>query len=308
MSGDLPFRNRKNRGKGTCQRKNGIGLQRLGACAIIWSIVQADRRPHRMWLAAVVLQERNTHMGQTILLNGMVLSAMPIGDYDKRLVVLTRERGKITVFARGARRPNSSLLASTNPFAFGEFELFEGKTAYNACKISVRNYFRELTEDVEMACYGFYFLELADYYAVENVEAKDMCNLLYVSLRALMKPVFSNRLVRRIYELRMFVLAGEYPNLFSCVSCGAKEHLHTFHIGRSGMLCDGCAAVIGGGIEVDGSTLYTMQYIVSAPLEKLYSFQVTTEVLSVLERVMDTCLGRYTDREFHSLELIGSFH
>ena len=243
-------------------------------------------------------------MGQTILLNGMVLSAMPIGDYDKRLVVLTRERGKITLFARGARRPNSSLLASTSPFAFGEFELFEGKTAYTACRISVKNYFRELTEDVEVAYYGFYFLELADYYAVENIEAKDMCNLLYVSLRALTKPVFPNRLVRRIYELRMFVLAGEYPDLFSCVSCGAKEDLHTFHIARGGMLCGGCSAVIGGGMDVDASTLYTMQYIVATPLARLYSFQVTEEVLSALERILDMCLRRYTDREFHSLQLI----
>ncbi len=243
-------------------------------------------------------------MGQTVLLNGMVLSAMPIGDYDKRLVVLTRERGKITVFARGARRPNSSLLASTNPFAFGEFELFEGKTAYNACRISVKNYFRELTADVEMAYYGFYFLELADYYAVENIEAKDMCNLLYASLRALTKPVFPNRLVRRIYELRMFVLAGEYPNVFSCVSCGTKEDLHTFHIARGGMLCAGCAAVIGGGIDVDASTLYTMQYIIATPLAKLYSFQVTEDVLTALERILNMCLHRYTDREFHSLQLI----
>lgn len=242
-------------------------------------------------------------MGQTILLNGMVLSAMPVGDYDKRLVVLTRERGKITVFARGTRRPNSSLLAATNPFAFGEFELFEGKTAYNACKISIKNYFRELTEDIEMAYYGFYFLELADYYAVENMEAKDMCNLLYTSLRALTKPVFHNRLVRRIYELRMLVLAGEYPNLFSCVSCGTKEHLNTFHVRKGGMLCSACG-VIHGGTPVDASTLYTMQYIVSTPLEHLYSFQVTEEVLGCLEHILNAYMDRYIDRSFHSLELL----
>lgn len=242
-------------------------------------------------------------MGQTILLNGMVLSAMPIGDYDKRLVVLTRERGKITVFARGARRPNSSLLAATNPFAFGEFELFEGKTAYNACKISIKNYFRELTEDIEMAYYGFYFLELADYYAVENVEAKDMCNLLYTSLRALTKPVFDNRLVRRIYELRMLVLGGEYPQLFSCVSCGAKEHLNTFHVRRGGMLCSACGALFGG-IPVDASTLYTMQFIVSSPLEHLYSFQVKDEVRDCLEHILNAYMDRYIDKKFHSLELL----
>ena len=242
-------------------------------------------------------------MGQTSLLNGMVLSAMPIGDYDKRLVVLTRERGKITVFARSARRPNSSLLAATNPFAFGEFELFEGKTAYNACKISIKNYFRELTEDIEMAYYGFYFLELADYYAVENVEAKDMCNLLYTSLRALTKPVFDNRLVRRIYELRMLVLGGEYPQLFSCVSCGAKEHLNTFHVRRGGMLCSSCGALFGG-IPVDASTLYTMQFIVSSPLERLYSFQVSDEVRDCLEHILNAYMDCYIDKRFHSLELL----
>lgn len=242
-------------------------------------------------------------MGQTILLNGMILSAMPVGDYDKRLVALTSERGKITMFARGAKRPNSSLLAATNPFVFGEFELFEGKSAYNVCKISVKNYFRELTENLVIAYYGFYFLELADYYAVENMEAKDMCNLLYVSLRALTKPVLQNRLVRRIYELRMLLLGGEYPNLFSCVSCGAKDGLNTFHVRRGGMLCSACGAVYGG-IPVDASTRYTMQYIISAPPERLYSFQVTEEVLSVLEGIMNAYMDCYIDRKFHSLEFL----
>ena len=102
-------------------------------------------------------------MEQNIVLTGMVLNVMPIGEYDKRITVLTKERGKITAFARGARRPTSQLLAVTSPFSFGEFEFFQGRSTYNLRKASVLNYFRELSADPVKACYGFYFLELADY-------------------------------------------------------------------------------------------------------------------------------------------------
>ena len=158
-------------------------------------------------------------MGQSVIVMGMVLTAMPVNDYDKRITILTKERGKITAFARGARRPSSQLLAATEPFAFGEFELFEGKSSYNVMKASIQNYFRELAADFDAASLAFYFAEFAEYYCQENNDEREMLKLMYQSFRALENDRYKKALVRAVFELKALTINGEGPQVFSCMSC-----------------------------------------------------------------------------------------
>lgn len=239
-----------------------------------------------------------------ITVTGMVLAAAPVGEYDRRIVILTKERGKISAFARGARKPNSALVGVTSPFSFGEFTVYEGRTSYTLMSASISNYFQELRQDVEGAYFGFYFLEIANYYTREANDETEFLKLLYQTLRALICPRISNRLIRYIYELRAVTVNGEGPQVFECVCCGDREGEKVFSVKRGGLVCGRCSGRIRDGRTLHTSTLYTLQYIVSTPIEKLYSFIVTPEVLEQLGEVVTDYLKEYVGKQFKSLEIL----
>ncbi len=209
-----------------------------------------------------------------IELSGMVLRTAAAGEYDRRIVLLTRERGKITAFARGARRSGSALTAATVPFAFGTFRVYEGKSAYTCVAAEISHYFEKLKTDYIGACYGAYFMEFADYYAQENLDGTDLLNLLYVSLKMLEREDVPNRLVRYAFEVRLMVLGGEFP-----VDVTQDESL---------ML----------------PARQAFYHMITAPVGKLYSFQVSEEAMEQIAQRQDRIRNRYVDRHFRSLEVL----
>ncbi len=212
-------------------------------------------------------------MQDFVLVTGMVIKTIPVGEYDRSVTILTKERGKISAFAKGARRQASRFSAAANPFSFGTFKLFVGKTSYNIMEADISNYFEGLREDFEGAYYGIYFLEIADYYTRENNDDKEMLRLLYQSLRALQNQRLSKPLVRYIYELKAMAVNGELPG-------------------------------IPVDMPVDESTRYAVAYIAQSSIEKLYTFTVSDKVLGELGKIAEGFRKRVMDREFKSLEVL----
>ena len=137
-----------------------------------------------------------------VTLTGLVLYSSDVGEFDKRLVILTKEAGRITAFAKGARRPNNPLVAACSPFCFGVFDAFEGRNSYHISKANISNYFRDLVLDYDKVCLGSYFLEVADFLSVEGMDERNRLALLYQSLKALESGKFSHRLLKNIYDLK----------------------------------------------------------------------------------------------------------
>lgn len=235
---------------------------------------------------------------------GMVLSAMPVGEYDRRLVILTKERGRISAFAKGARRPNSMLLGCSQPFAFGMFTLYQGRDSYSVNSAEIENYFEEMRDDLEKVSYASYFCEFATYLTRENVDGTDILKLLYQSFRALIKENISNELIRAVFEIKILCLNGEAPQVFECVRCKRKESLTLFHSIKGGLLCKWCGREISGGFEIKENLIYTLQYIVTSDIQRLYTFRVSEELLSDLKKLAKDYRRAYVDMEFKSLEIL----
>lgn len=204
--------------------------------------------------------------------DAIILKAEPIGEYDRRLVLLTKDHGKISAFAKGARRQTNKLMGATDLFGFGLFKFYAGQNSYSLVDATIKNYFEELRSDMTGAMYGMYFLEVMEYLTRENNDEEPMLKLLYQSLRALVSKEFDNRLVRAVFELKTMVLMGEFRT------------------------------------EIKGSyseaVLYAVDYIVKQKPEKLYNFRLKESVLLELIDISTDRKRSLWNHQFNSEEML----
>lgn len=211
-----------------------------------------------------------------LTVRGMVISSMPIGEYDRRIELITDTLGRISAFARGSRKPSSALAAAGRVFAFGEFDLHEGASAYNVNAVRISNFFEEMAQDVDRTYMGYYFLELARFFTREGLDAKETLKLIYQSFRALIHESFDNKLVRAVYEIKLLDING---------ICPQTEEIKRIY-------------------EPSKSAVYAVDFIKNNPIEKLYTFSLTEEPLTELSDTARRLIERFVDKPLRSAQFL----
>jgi DNA repair protein RecO (recombination protein O) len=243
-------------------------------------------------------------MGKQIKTKAIVLHEMPIGDYDKRLVLLTKELGKITVFVKGVRRSNSKMLSCAQVFAYGDFIVSKGKNCYNVYEAQLIEYFHGLRMDMEDLTYGMYLMEFVDYTAHENMDNVDLMHLLLYALNAINHKRMSARLVIRIFELKAMSILGYTPWVNDCAICHDEANIQFFSTQIGGFLCHDRTHPVKDRIKINDTTVYAIRYVLSKPMKDIFSFALEQEALLELEFIMNQFVPLNLNKKFKTLDFL----
>ena len=244
-------------------------------------------------------------MYQTV--QGLVLRRTEYKDYDVLLTILTRRHGKLTVKARGARRKNSPLIAQTQLLAFSEFTLFEYRGMYTINEASSLELFHELRRDLTRLSLSTYFAQVAEVISQEDLPNPELLSLVLNCLYGLSKLGVEEPKVKAVFELRAACIAGYFPDLSGCHSCG-KEWPDRFDISAGMLECAGCRNPGSDGIRmpVSAGVLEAMRYITECDSRKIFSFQLPPDAMQQLGDVAESYLTAQLERGFSTLDFYKS--
>ncbi len=177
-------------------------------------------------------------------LTGIVLRTVDTGESDRVVTLLTRERGKVAAFARGARASRRRFGGALEPFTLVAAEARErsGSELLGLDSVAPLDAFGGIRGDLaRIACAG-YAVELAREIVRDHEAHQDLFDLLAAYLGALdAAPARPTGL--RAFELGALRAAGLSPRLDACARCGGPLPAARvrFDPGQGGALCAGCA-------------------------------------------------------------------
>ena len=242
-----------------------------------------------------------------LTIQGIVLRVTDYNDRDALLTVLSRNHGKLTVKARGLRRKNSPLIASSQLLAFAEFTLFEYRSQYTINEAHSIELFQGLRRDLTKLSLGTYFAQAAELISQEDLPNPELQSLVLNCLYALDKLEISQELIKAVFELRCACLAGYTPDLYGCHVCGSQSP-DVFDLSSGHLECKTCRSQLSMGIRlpVTPALLDAMRYICFCEPKKIFSFRVGTDTLKMLSDLTEAYLLTQLEQGFSTLDFYKS--
>ncbi|TCZ75577.1 DNA repair protein RecO [Paenibacillus albiflavus] len=233
---------------------------------------------------------------------GIVLRSMDYGEGNKIITLYTREMGKVSVMARGAKKVKSRLGAVTQLFTFGEYVFYKSGQMGTLNNGELLKSFNKLREDLYKSAYSAYLVELIDRMSSEE----DASAYLFEQLKAGLEAIDEDKdmaIVAHLLEMKLLGSAGYSPELEACVSCGSITPRMLFSARLGGVICSSCSYKDQQAIAMSDATWKLLRLFKRLDLRRLGAIDVKQstkdELKSCMRTYMDTHVGiRFKSRSF----------
>ncbi len=226
---------------------------------------------------------------------GIVCKITEYGEADKIITILSFERGKISLIAKGVKKPKAALSHATRLFYCGTFEFTGNKKLPILIGARQIQDFFQLTTSLEKLYYASHFMEVASFFIQEEQAAEEEMSLLLNSLYLLMKDKADPLFLTAILQFRIVALEGLAPITDTCVHCSKDLHESSsfcFSLDYDGISCCNHGTCISKGVY------QAIDHICSQDASKIFFFSIDKKDILSLYELSRSYLEKTSGRAF----------
>lgn len=233
--------------------------------------------------------------------SAIVLKRRDQGEADRLLTVLTPDRGKLTLLAKGVRRQASRKAGHIEPFTHVDLLIAKGKSLDLLTQAETVEAHRALREDLWRSSWAYYVAELADAFTVDQDPQALLFDLLSETLNRLSRDA-DPALAVRYYELHLLGLVGYQPQLFRCVQCNEllQPEVNFLSLERGGMLCPKHGANHPETIALPLAVLKVLRFLQTRSWDEVAVLQVSPATGRQVESVLARYIVYHLERSLRS--------
>ena len=171
----------------------------------------------------------------------IVLRTHKLGEADRIITMLTRNRGKKRAVAKGVRKTKSKFGARLEPGMVVDIQLHEGRNLDVVTQVDLlASYGDAIAQDYPSYTACAAMLETADRLCEDSDRVVAHFNLLAGALAALAQRQIPAHLVLDAYLVRSVATAGWTPSFIDCAGCGDPGPQRAFNLAVGGAVCPQC--------------------------------------------------------------------
>lgn len=141
---------------------------------------------------------------------GIVLTRIIYGEADRIISVYTKDYGRISLLAKGVRRPKSRKRGHLENFSYINFHAVRGRGLDILTEVEIIEEFCKLKKSLKKISLAYYFCEVVGKTTREGEKNLDLFNLLLSYLKKL-KNENQLKILRLNFISRLLIILGYWP-------------------------------------------------------------------------------------------------
>ncbi len=236
---------------------------------------------------------------------GLVIKSVNYGENDKIITLFTKESGKITAIAKGARNPKSAYVGVTQLFSYCNFVYYTGRSFAYLNQAELIESFHKLRNDLDKLSKGAYMAEALNQ-AYEEYESDEsalrlILNLLYFMNEGLVQ---SDEVILLAFQIKLLGYLGFAPNLKKCQICSKCDSGWWFSWDLGGLVCKDCSKNNRQNSKIADQDAEFLRYLQDTPISGLKKTGLYPKELMHLAVILNKTLECHTGKRNRSFEFL----